>query len=220
MRVAAAILAGGQSRRMGRDKADLPSLEDSATSMLLQTVNLAAAVFDRVYVIGRSQPEAWPTVGAGTIFLADQVPNQGPAGGLATVLKVLISEAGSEHTAVAALACDLPLLTLSSLEWLRATAEKSTSRHGVIALNGEQTEPLFAIYTQECLPLLLDQLAQGKRSLQKLIEAGDFTVVEAPPEVAATLLNVNTPEELAQVRRLVGVRRPADSSLTADPKNP
>lgn len=211
MKIAAAVLAGGQSRRMGRDKAEIPSLGNSEKTLLHQTVILTQTVFSPVYVVGRLQPENWDDEAEQsdrTLFLPDLAPGLGPAGGLATVLNHLASEGVSEEAAaVALLACDLPLLTAASLLWLRTAADQGMGRHGLVVRNAEQTETLFAVYTRDCLPLVTNQLAKGRRSLQKLIEAGDFCVVEAPPDVAQTLMNVNTADDLAQAQPLAAVFR-------------
>ncbi|MES2462110.1 MAG: molybdenum cofactor guanylyltransferase [Armatimonadota bacterium] len=201
MNIAAAILAGGQSRRMGVDKSSLPSLEDAETTLLQRTVRLAARVFDPVFVVGRPQPENWPP-GDCVTFLPDDERNLGPAGGLASLLRYLIHEDDTARIPVALLACDLPLLTLPALTWLKSTAEQNLRRHGLVVRNQTQIEPLFAVYTSEVLPVLEEQLANGKRSLQKLIEVREFTVVDAPPEIRSALVNVNTMEELAHVKSL------------------
>jgi molybdopterin-guanine dinucleotide biosynthesis protein A len=162
MNTVAAILAGGKSTRMGQDKANLPSLTDAETTMLRRTADLASAVFETVFVVGRGKPDDWTSPEGTVTFLPDESPDLGPMGGLATILRYLSSQ--NREVAVALLACDLPLLTVESLEWL---AVQPLGRQGVVVQNGEQKEPLFAIYTPECLPLLEEQLAAGRRSLQK-----------------------------------------------------
>lgn len=203
MRIAAAVLAGGQSSRMGRDKASLPSFEDAKTTMLLRTVRLAAAVFAPVIVVGRTKPEDWPPQESSPIFVPDEEPNEGPAAGLASLFRFLRRHETSAPTAVAVLACDLPMLNPAAIRWLYDTTQQGVERHGLVARNGDQIEPLFAVYTADCLPLLEDHLAKGRRSLQKLIEAGEFTVVEVPPEISDRLVNVNTIEDLARVQHIM-----------------
>lgn len=185
---------------MGRDKAALPSLEDSETTMLERTVLLAWTVFAPVYVIGRHRPEDGDMHGYETRFVVDAMPGLGPGGGLATALHLLDSQPILEADAIALLPCDLPLLTTNALQWLRTKAEQGMGRHGLVVCNDGQIEPLFAVYKRDVLPLLKDQLAQGRRSLQKLIERGDFRTVDAPEGISSVLANVNTAEELAQVQ--------------------
>ncbi len=166
MKIAAAILAGGQSRRMGRDKANLPSLDDADTTILRRTVALASAIFHPIYVVGRTRPDDWPASKSDAVFLSDNTPDLGPMGGLATTLRVLEAQ---DTDAVALIACDMPLLTTESLQWLNRTAQEMPAQHGLVTRNGEQIEPLFAVYRGTCLPLLNEQLARGRRSLQKLV---------------------------------------------------
>ena len=76
-----AILAGGASRRMGRDKATL----DAGDGPLLErSARLGLELGLPVLVVGRERPTNWPLP---TVrFVADRMPGQGPLGGLVTAL--------------------------------------------------------------------------------------------------------------------------------------
>ena len=178
-----AILAGGQSRRMGTDKA---ALEVEGVTLLERTVQLALAINPAVLVVGRACPAGWPL--PGTVFLEDVEAGLGPAGGLATALR-------QAQTSVLALACDLPLLSEDALRWLIAQAEAKFGPSGLVIESGEGWEPLFSVYDLACLPLIEARLAAGRRSLRGVIEAGAFAFINAPDWVAAQLVNVNTPEQ-------------------------
>ena len=178
-----AILAGGQSRRMGTDKAALPI---GGMTLLERTARLALALNFPVLVVGRARPDDWPL--AEVEFVEDAEAGLGPAGGLATALR-------SARTSVLALACDLPLLTEEALKWLVAQAEAKFGPSGLVTESGEGQEPLFSVYDPACLPLIEARLATGRRSLRGVIEAGVFAFADAPEWVAAQLANVNTPEE-------------------------
>ena len=178
-----AILAGGQSRRMGTDKA---ALEIGGVSLLERTARLALAGNLPVLVAGRACPENWPL--PEVEFVEDAAPGLGPAGGLATALR-------QAQTSVLALACDLPLLTEDALRWLIAQAKAQSGSSGLVTINGGQKEPLFSVYHRESLPLIEARLAAHRRSLHGVIEAGAFAFADAPEWVAAQLANVNTPEE-------------------------
>jgi molybdopterin-guanine dinucleotide biosynthesis protein A len=181
--ITVAIFAGGQSRRMGTDKA---ALEVEGRTLLARTAEVALAANLPVLVVGRAQPAGWPfqTV----VFAEDTQPGLGPLGGLATAL------GQSETTAVLALACDLPLLTPDAVRWLGTQTGKG-NEHGLIVVNAGNWEPLFSVYQPACLPLLEARLAEGKRSLHGLIEAGQFAFRDAPAWAAAQLININTPEQ-------------------------
>ncbi len=177
---AIAIMAGGQSRRMGRDKAEL---ELGGQTLLDRVVDRALGVRDTVVVVGRTGQRddvAW---------LEDEQPGLGPLGGLETVLAAL-------DRPVLLVACDMPLVDEDALCWLLdAFARADAPAHGLATMREGKLEPLFSVYTPAVLPLVDERIAAGRRSLRGLIEAGNFGRVEAPPEVAQKLRNVNTPGE-------------------------
>ena len=183
----AAILAGGESRRMGTDKA---ALLFGGVPLLERAARTAQAAGLPVLVAGRGRPPDWQTPAVD--FAPDAVPGCGPLGGLETVLR----RAG---TPVLALACDMPLLTPGALLWLRDLAAATSDLHGLAVTREGRWEPLFSVYAPACLPLIESRLADGRRSLHGLIEAGQFNTVESPDWVAAQLVNVNTPEDLARL---------------------
>ena len=190
-----AILAGGRSRRMGRDKAELSW---GGVSWLEHTARTAIGAASRVMVVGRRRPDGWPL--EEVVFLDDAVPNSGPLGGLFTALKWLRDQ-GQGHDRLLLLACDMPLLETGGLRWLFRAAAQRQFHHGLAVQNGERIEPLFSIYSVACLPLIEQRLASvdknpGRFSLNAFIEAADFQSISAPPQVAATLENLNTREDL------------------------
>lgn len=187
-RMTAVILAGGESRRMGSDKANL-SLA-GGTTFLQRTAALAAGVCDEVIIVGRARPSDWPF--GNTVFLPDETPGLGPAGGILTALR---------HTpdAVLAVACDMPALTADALRWLRDASAAYRYAPGVVGIRGDDVEPLFAVYRPACLSPLEIRLAAGRRSLQGLIAALPFALVEVPAAHRPALRNVNTPEDLNEL---------------------
>jgi len=184
--ITAVILAGGESKRMGRDKANLPLR--GGTTFLQRTAALAAEACDSVIVVGRDRPSDWPF--AHTSFVPDDMPGLGPAGGIATALR---------HTpdSILAIACDMPALTAEALCWLRDAAAAYRFAPGVIGVRDDDVEPLFGIYRQSCLRPLELRLQAGRQSLQGLIAALPFALVEIPAIHRPALRNVNTPEDFA-----------------------
>jgi molybdopterin-guanine dinucleotide biosynthesis protein A len=191
-----AILAGGESRRMGRDKGSLPV---AGVPMLARVLAAVRASGLRVVIVGR--PDVAAIVGDdGLPRIADDAPGNGPLGGIATALRVT---GGS----LLAVACDMPLMTPDALLWLAGQTPLAAHRDGVITLNGGRYEPLFSIYSHAALPLIESLLARRERALRALIAAGDFLHIEAPPTIVPALANINTPEELGEVERGGGWRR-------------
>jgi molybdenum cofactor guanylyltransferase len=186
--IAVAILAGGESRRMGRDKA---VLELDGQTLLERTIGVAHAVTDIVTVVGRS-----PTGDADQValWLEDETPGLGPIGGLETALAHL-------QRPTILLGCDMPLVDQAALEWLVETfATRPTSAtHGVATVRDGRIEPLFSVYMPSVSALVDEMIAEGRRSLTGLIERGAFGRVEVPDVMAEKLVNVNTPAEFRGV---------------------
>ncbi len=189
--IAIAVLAGGESRRMGQDKAALAWQGQTLLEHIVQTAQQAAPL---VLVAGRARPAGWalPSVP----FLPDARPGEGPLRGLEAAL------AFSAPVSVLAVACDMPLLSPEALRWLIGQACLSPpGRDGLAVRNGGQWEPLFSVYFAGCLPRVQERLALGQRSLQRLIESGEFASADAPAWVCAQLINVNTPADLDALSR-------------------
>ncbi len=182
------ILAGGQGRRMGQDKAAL--VWDGMTLLERAARVASEGPPGLVAVVGRERPQGWPL--PNVRFVPDQAPGQGPLEGLLTALRVF------KDTRLLAIACDLPLLDARALNWLMGEADaRAPLAHGLACVNKGQIEPLFAVYTPSCLPLAEECRRAGLRSLQALIGRGRFAFADAPDWVCAGLVNVNTPDDLA-----------------------
>jgi len=189
LQVTVAILAGGESRRMGTDKA---MLRFGGVTLLERAARNAQSTGLPVLVAGRARPDGWPM--PDVHFVPDAAPGHGPLGGLETALR----RAGGP---VLAVACDMPLLTPDALRWLCDLATVGAGEHGLAVVHDVQWEPLFSVYAPTCLPLIEKRLAAGRLSLRGLIEAGGFARTDAPAWIASQLMNINTPEDLARLGR-------------------
>jgi molybdenum cofactor guanylyltransferase len=135
--VAAFVLAGGKSSRMGRDKA---LLEIAREPLIERTVRLAASVASHVRVVGGAARLA----GRGFEILSDEIPNAGPLAGIATALNA------TSHDWNLILACDLPYLTS---DWLAYLVERATATRldAVVPKSANGYEPLCAMYRKSCV---------------------------------------------------------------------
>ena len=127
--VAAAVLAGGASRRMGRDKATM-----AVGGVALASLALAAAarVADPVVLVA---PRGHPARGLAARLVTD--PGEGPLAALAAALGSL----GSGHVLV--LAGDHPGLRVELLAHLTGLAGRGQA---VACRRGPRLEPLVAVY--------------------------------------------------------------------------
>lgn len=179
--ISIAILAGGASTRMGRDKAML-TIDDEP--LLLRIVRAAFDTGAPVIVVGRERPDEWPE--HSTRFVTDEIEGIGPLGGLATGLR-------TSGTGVILLACDMPLLTTEAIEWLIDNVDDNS--RGVVVRNGDRLEPLFAFYPFALLDQIEMMIRDGRLRLRDLVSS--FTIIDAPVELRAALANINTPDDLA-----------------------
>ena len=163
--VAGFILAGGQSSRMGRDKA---LLEIAGVPLLVCTARLLEPRVAGVTVIG--PPERYAALGLRVV--PDDRAGLGPLGGIATALRI----SSSEWNLV--LGCDLPYLTGEWLDWLIAHARASPA-DAVVPESARGLEPLCAIYRTRCAPALAATLARGVR------KASDAVATLATEKVTA-----------------------------------
>jgi molybdopterin-guanine dinucleotide biosynthesis protein A len=183
----AVVLAGGASRRMGRDKAWL--LWEGEPLIRRQIALARKAGAAEVFVSGR------PGVDYGRdadLVLLDRSPGLGPLSGIERALEA------ASHDLILAMAVDQPRLTEDFLRWLLSSCG---GRHGAIARLESRLEPLPGVYPKSLLPRVSELLRSGRLALRDLIakgeELGALTVVEAPREHAGVFENWNRPEDVS-----------------------
>lgn len=193
-----AILAGGQSARMGSNKALLRLRPGGPT--LLETVieRLLEAGFTDPTLVTNTPKDYTPL---GLNIIPDISPGLGPLGG---VMAALSSAQGAP---VLIVACDMPFLNPSLLRYMAslpadytALAPGWTSPLGSLRL-----EPLHAVYTPGCIHVIERRAAEGRLKLGDLLDALNATYI--PEEVVRqhdpamrSFYNVNTPEDWARLQ--------------------
>ena len=135
---------------MGRDKA---KLEVDGLPLLERTAALVQAIDLPVLIVGRLQPADWPL--DAVHFVEDTQPGRGPLGGLH---RAMTQAEGS----ILLIACDMPRLSADALRWLMAEGQSERAgEHGLITINAGQWEPLFSVYTSNCLALIEERMQQA-----------------------------------------------------------
>ncbi len=187
---AAVLLAGGQSRRMGRDKATL-LLPDGQRLWERQLGILRELAPAELFISGPRR-EGFP---ADVPLLADEFPGRGPLGGITAALTAMTSPL------LLVLAIDLPKMTTAFL-WQLIRASRAGC--GVVPRIDESTrcfyEPLAAVYPLECLTRARDRLAGADYSLQGFVlesvaadQVQDWILRN--PDERELFSNWNTPED-------------------------
>lgn len=197
--VSAAILAGGRSTRMGRDKATLPLGDATAAKRLIE---LAAPLASETMLV-EATPRDEEIEGARRIV--DLVPESGPLGGTHAAL------AACRTDRLVVLSCDLLLLDAASLA---AALSKSPASPALVpTIQGIRQTQLVVYRVADALPVAswlvrrraeLPKSALSIRRLAEELDADELPLERTPRFDPAALTNVNTPEEYERVSRLLG----------------
>jgi len=199
------ILAGGQSSRMGRDKA---LIVVDGIPLLQRTCAIALQCAPEVFVITSATRDYSEIVPDRCCVIEEKLlpgefKPQGPLVGFAQGLAQ--SQAQSQTKWVLLLACDLPRLNQAVLQrWMRQISQVGDAI-ALLPKGKKGWEPLCGFYRTDCLSSLTQYREQGGRSLQMwlaqaLVQAIQFSAdSNINRQEQAMLFNCNTPEDLLQV---------------------
>jgi molybdopterin-guanine dinucleotide biosynthesis protein A len=193
MRIAmpAAVLAGGASRRMGRDKGALPW--GAGTLAQFQAARLAS-IFDEVWLVAKRAPEYDP---APARLLLDGTDDSAAIHGLARALR-------EAQDRVFILAVDLPAIPEAVLR-LIGRRGLETDSPALVPRAGGRLQPLAAVWRRRVLGDLEARREAGRLSVQGLAEAAGAEVLPEEEWLRAdpsgnAFLNANTLVEYASLR--------------------
>ena len=186
----AVLLAGGESRRMGRDKA---IIEFEGQPLWRRQIEILRALEpDGIFVSSRTRPSWLP---GDVELLLDDPPSRGPLGGLTNALSAM------RTTHLVALAVDMPFMVG---ETLRALMAMTGIGLGVVPVIGDRAEPLAAIYPREALRYFSAALAGTNFSLQALVQAlatnQTVRLIPIPAEDGHLYRSVNEPGDIKEGR--------------------
>ncbi len=184
-----ALMAGGMSTRMGRDKA---SLAVGGMPLWRRQLDLLSSICDPVAVFAPERPRWLPV---GQPFAQDHPAARGPMAGLLAALEWAGARGGSH---VLVLAVDMPRMMP---QVLRKLVDACRPGQGLIPARGSFFEPLCAVYPVEALPVLLESAGRVRWKLQDaisdLLAQGLLVTQSLQPEESGMLFNLNSPEDLA-----------------------
>jgi molybdopterin-guanine dinucleotide biosynthesis protein A len=189
---AGAVLAGGRSSRLGRDKA---LLEIRGETLLARAVRTLSSVCDEVIVVG---PEERRAVVPAVRVVPDERPGIGPLGGIATALRATAAER------LLVVATDMPLLNPDLLRYL---LDLSHGSDVTIPRVDGRTQQLHAVYGRTCLDVIDDQLGHEDYKIDRFFARVRVRVVEEDeirridPDLHS-FRNINTEEDWHSVRSL------------------
>ncbi len=200
--IAGVILAGGESSRMGKNKA---LLEICGERMIETAYKRMAELFDEVILVTNS-PESYDFIPCRKI--ADIYPGMGPLGGIHAALTCCVAERAFVT------GCDMPGL---NPKLIRELSNMPGGVDVVIPETPGGLEPLHAVYAKSSLPKMEKMLRSGER---RILSFFDLAHVRLVPRGKIALLdpdfssfrNINTPEEY---QRLTDSSEPSQKSAHA-----
>jgi molybdopterin-guanine dinucleotide biosynthesis protein A len=200
LRRGAIVLSGGQSRRMGRDKATLPFGDES---MLSRVVRIVGQKVD-VVCVAAARGQALPPLPSNVVVVRDDVADRGPLGGLLAGLAHLAERVD----AVLLVGCDAPLLEPKLIERL---FEILGDAQAVAPVDHHHDYPLLAVYRTTIRDVVARRLASDDLAMTSLLDeirarrVDVETLREVDPELTS-LMNVNTtPQYQAALKRVAPV---------------
>ncbi|MBB5021186.1 molybdenum cofactor guanylyltransferase [Desulfurispira natronophila] len=184
------VLAGGQSSRMGRDKALLPWGED--TTLLDNAVAILEPMVRKLHLSGRHYGDYSP--------ILDVDPEQGPLGAFYSIYRTL--QADPSWDALAVLPCDMPLVQSGWFLEMAKILESQLHVDAVFTAREGRFFPLTAVYRRRGLEMMARSYTQGNRKVLRALQDINNEVILKNEE---QLENVNRPQDyqrLLEMREL------------------
>ncbi len=179
------VLAGGESRRMGSDKAFLPI---NGLPMIEHVIRALRTVCGHIIVVTNS-PRDYERY---DVEVAGDALNS--RGSLVGLYSGLLQSSDDQNLVVA---CDMPFLSPGLLAYM---ARISADYQVVLPRVGDFIEPLHALYRRDLLPIIEERLRRDERRIRDLftglrIRYVTGTEIDAFDPSRRSFINVNTREE-------------------------
>jgi len=186
MTLSAVLLAGGESTRMGREKA---TLEWRGVPLWARQLQKLRALTSNIFVSTRV---AVPWRPGDAKLVIDEAPSRGPLSGITASLALMRTDC------LLVLAVDMPFVTLSHLKKLCDSADPGV---GAVPVVNKKAEPLAAVYPKRAESVFTEALNGSDHSVQRLVRqlATLELVREIPITRAAARFyrSINCPADLA-----------------------
>lgn len=183
------ILAGGQSKRMGFNKA---FIESNGETIISRTLRIFTGIFDEVFI---AADDVFAYAPLGVRVVSDVHKGAATLGGIYTALF------HSEHPFTFVVACDMPFLDAGCIKKILDTAD---GRHDAFVpfIDGK-LHPTHALYSKKCMKTAEEAISSGNLKVTDFLEKIRVKriTIEAFKglPIETSVVNVNTQEELARL---------------------
>jgi molybdopterin-guanine dinucleotide biosynthesis protein A len=193
--VSCVILAGGESRRMGTNKAHT---ELAGEAMLKRVLARVRHIFPEVIISTHDEPFSFP----GIPVIKDAITGRGPAVGLCTTL------ARARNPWVFLIGCDQPLVRPELIRYLAGLRDGYDT---VVPEVSGRVQTLCALYKKSCLAPLTERITKGERGLAAFLRkteglrvryVGEMELREADPGLKS-FMDVDTREDLDEAEKIL-----------------
>ncbi|MCL0066024.1 molybdenum cofactor guanylyltransferase [Dehalococcoidia bacterium] len=191
------ILAGGHSSRLKQDKCSLVLAGEGMLQRLI--IRLSRLGGEVIVVLAQGQKEPFSPRPRHVKIVADTYSGRGPLMGIYSGLK----HSQDAHSPV--VACDMPFLNMNLLRYMMDIAGGFDV---VIPKIDRLVEPLHAVYSTKCLPIMESMLEDGNFKVSDLLQRLKVRYVEES-EIDSfdpqhlSLFNINTPADLEKAEQIV-----------------
>ena len=192
MEMTCAILAGGRSRRMGRDKATLPF---KGKPLIAYVHGIVRQIFSEVFIVSKQHTEI---EGVASPIVKDITLREGSLVGIASALLYATTDY------VFIVGCDMPFIRKEAI------VHMMNQTHGediVMPRTDAGYEPLHAIYNRSCLPHVLRAIDRNRIKVTDLLPLLSVKVMTEPAlflnNGVSIFTNINTEEDLALAERVI-----------------
>jgi molybdopterin-guanine dinucleotide biosynthesis protein A len=201
-----AILAGGQSKRLGFEKTMLPFGESTLLETVVEEIRNKIAPCTEIMIIKRPEVKIPEIKDKGVKFVNDALEKDGALIGILTAL--LYSK--TDYCFI--FACDMPFLNGSLIsKMLNINRKRKRNYDALVPYSRRGIEPLHAIYSRRCLKKAYECINNNDLSVNSLLKQVKTEYIKADlycnPDIA--FMNINTIEdyELALYSNLYSNRR-------------
>jgi molybdopterin-guanine dinucleotide biosynthesis protein A len=190
-----AIIAGGQSRRMGRDKA---FVDLAGKTLIERVIELSADLGQAETILITNKPAQYAHLGLP--MYRDILPNKGSLGGIYTAL------VQAQSSDVLALACDMPFVNSGLLRYMIEQMDDDSDI--VVPRVDGYPQGLHATYKKTCIAPIAEQLAADRLKIIRFYARMRVRYLDEPEYApfdrdGRCFANLNTPEELAGAELLL-----------------